>query len=332
MTGRARGWFALAMLASGAIYAQSLDLYRPGRPVKGAVRVWGSAQMLELVERWQRGFCRYHPDVHFDNHLYGAASAIAGLYTGVADLAVSREIWPIETLAFEQVLGYKPTAIEVATGSFDVPTKSDSLDIFVHRDNPISGLTLAQLGAVFGDRGKWGDLGLKGEWADKPVTVYGFKLDNAGMLLFNDIVMKASGRWNPGIRAFGNQSTPDGQRVDAGRQILDALCKDRYGIAISNLHYARSEVRVLPIAVRAGAPYVTPTTEAVRNRTYPLTRPVYLFLNCRPQRAIDPLHAEFVHYVLSREGQADVEAEGAYLPLPVELARKERSKLNAPVP
>ena len=135
--------------------------------------------MVELVERWQRGFSRYHPEVRFENHLYGAASAMAGLYTGVADLAVSREIWPVETLAFEQVLGYEPTAIEVATGSFDVPTKSDSLDIFVHRDNPISGLTLAQLGAVFGDRRKWGDLGLKGEWADKPVTVYGFKLDNA---------------------------------------------------------------------------------------------------------------------------------------------------------
>ena len=134
------------------------------------------------------------------------------------------------------------------------------------------------------------------------------------MLLLNDVVMKSSGRWNPDIRAFGNQTTSDGQRVDAGRQILDALSMDRYGIAISNLHYSRSEVRVLPIAVRAEAdPYVTPTRETVRSRIMPANKAwCILFMNCRPQRAIDPVYAEFVHYVLSREGQSDVEAEGAY--------------------
>lgn len=128
---------------------ESLPAYHPKIQAGGRIRTWGSAQMLELIELWQKGFQRYQPRVQFENHMKGAVSAIAGLYTGVADLALSREIWPIETLAFGQVVGYKPTAVEVATGSFNVPTKSDSLEIFVHRDNPVSQLGLSQLKAIF---------------------------------------------------------------------------------------------------------------------------------------------------------------------------------------
>src|SRR5205807_883967 len=100
--------------------------------------------------------------------------------------------------------GYKPTAIEVATGSFDVPTKSDSLDIFVHKDNPITGLTLAQLGAIFGSHRacSWGDFGLQGEWAGKLVHGYGYKLDNAGMMLFASMVMKGGEALNCNVKGF----------------------------------------------------------------------------------------------------------------------------------
>jgi phosphate transport system substrate-binding protein len=286
--------------------------------------------MAELATLWQRGFSRFQPGVRFENHLYGAASAIGGLYTGVADLVVSREIWPIETLAFEQVLGYKPTAVEVATGSFDVPTKSDSLDIFVQQDNPIAGLTLSQLKTVFGAAGKlptWGDLGLTGEWADHPIQAYGYKLDNAGMLLFSDLVLDGSVHWSANLTGFGNATMAGGRRLDAGVRILEALSKDRYGMAIANVHYLRPGVKVLPIA-RAGSGYVMPTRETVRSRAYPLTRQVYIFLNHNPEHRMDIATQEFLRYVLSREGQQDVAEEGAYLPLPVALAWKELSKLN----
>ncbi|MGI8746366.1 MAG: PstS family phosphate ABC transporter substrate-binding protein [Bryobacteraceae bacterium] len=232
-------------------------------------------------------------------------------------------------MAFEQVLGYKPTAIEVATGSFDVPTKSDSLEIFVHRENPITKLTLVQLDGIFGAEHlrTWGDLGLKGEWAHKAVNGYGFKFDNAGALFFSDIVMKGSRNWSCGVKGFANGSAPGGKRVDAGQLILDALSKDRYGIAISNAHYARPEVKTVALGLQDGGPFIEPTKENVRNRSYPLTRVVYVFLNRPPGKAIEPKVKEFLRYILSQPGQDEVLAEGAYLPLPPRIAQAQLARL-----
>ncbi|MDQ2944916.1 MAG: substrate-binding domain-containing protein [Acidobacteriota bacterium] len=315
----ARSFIVLALTASGSVYAQPRT-----------IRVWGSAQMLELMEHWQKGFSRYHADVRFENHMNGAVSAIAGIYTGVADLALSREIWPTETLAFEQVLGYKPFAIEVATGSFDVPTKSDSLEIFVHRENPIAQLTLAQLEAVFGAQHPqtWGDLGLKGEWAKKAINAYGFKPENAGALFFSDIVMKGSRNWNCHLKSFANITGASGIRVDAGQLILDALSKDRYGIAISNAHYAQSKVKAVAVGLQDGGPFIEPTKDNVRNRTYPLTRVVLVFLNRAPGKPIEPKLSEFLRYILSNRGQDEVVAEGAYLPLPARIAQVQVARLQ----
>lgn len=327
----------LLALATSYACAQRLDTvpaYHPKGQAVGRIRTWGSAQMVDLIERWQKGFHRHHSGVQFENHMQGALSAIAGLYTGVADLALSREIWPMETMAFEQVLGYKPVAVEVATGSFDVPTKSDSLDIFVHKDNQISKLTLSQLGAIFGPehpRGTgnirlWGDLGLKGDWADKPINCYGYQFENAGSRFFRDVVLNGSQIWNDQVKGFGNGQARDGSRVDAGWLILEALSKDRYGIAISNVHYARSEVKALSLASEDAGPFVAPTKESVLNRTYPLTRAVYLFLNRAPNKPLDATLEEFLRYILSEEGQQDVIFEGAYLPLPAKIVREQLAR------
>jgi phosphate transport system substrate-binding protein len=308
--GRLISLFFCLIAAAGAGAAP----YVPVTRVQGTIRVWGSAQMAGLIEGWERGFARFHPGVKFENHLYGAVSAIAGLYTGVADIAVSREIWPVETLAFEQVLGYKPTSFAVATGSFDVPTKSSSLDILVHRDNPLTRLTLSQLAAIFGAAGSlrtWGDLGVRGALSGQPVHTYGYKPENAGAQLFASLIFGGSTQWNCGYRGFENQGG-----VDAGQQIVDALAQDPLGIAIANVHYARPAVRAVAIARAASAVAVLPSRESVQDRSYPLTRQVYIFLNRDPRKAADPRCSEFVRYVLSREGQMDVSAEGAYLPLP----------------
>jgi phosphate transport system substrate-binding protein len=339
MKSSGRSTFFLALWMSGLVCAQdpsSLPGYHAHAKVSGAIRIWGSAQMAELMTGWQKGFAHYHPEVKFDSHFYGAVSAIAGLYTGVADLAVSREIWPLETMAFEQVIGHKPVAVQVATGSFDVPTKSDSLEIFVHQDNPISRLTLAQLDGIFGSehlRGSrgirtWGDLGLSGEWAGQSIHGYGFKPDNAGALFFSDVVLRGSRAWSCHFRGFANRSAADGTRIDAGQSILEALSKDRYGIAISNLHYARPEAKALSLAVETGGPFVAPTRQNILNRAYPLTRAVYIFLNRSAHPPADRKLEEFLRYILSREGQRDVMAEGAYLPLPARIVREQREHMS----
>jgi phosphate transport system substrate-binding protein len=317
----------LAFIVVSSLCAQN----QPNKALPGTIRVWGSAQMAGLMRHWQEGYSRNQPGVQFETHMNGAVSAIAGVYTGVADLALSREIWPVETLAFEQVLGYKPTAVEVASGSFDVPTKSDSLEIFVHKDNPLSKLTLSQADAIFGSehlRGTknfrvWGDLGLLGRWADKPINGYGFRFENAAAMFFSDVVLKGSGRWNCNVKTFGNGTAADGTRVDAGRLILEALARDPYGIAISNVHYARSEVKAVSLGAADEGPFVAPTKENIRNRTYPLTRVVYVFLNRAPGKPVDPKVEAFLRYILSRDGQQEVISEGAYLPLPARIVAEQ---------
>ncbi len=296
------GSILLALMAGSLACAQSPDSlspYQAEQEISGTIRTWGSVQMGDLLQYWQKGFSKHQPGVQFENHLKGAVSAIAGIYTGVADLAISREIWPVETMAFEQVLGYKPFAVEVATGSFDVPTKSDSLEIFVHQSNPIS----------------------------QPIHTYSFKIENAAMMFFRDIVFKPGAKWNCDLHEFEN-GTADGRRVDAGHLILEALAKDPQGIAVSNAHYARSEVKALSLAASEAGPFAAPTRENVAHRTYPLARAVYIFLNRAPGKPVDPKVKEFLRYILSGDGEREVISEGAYLPLPPNIVREQLKRLH----
>jgi phosphate transport system substrate-binding protein len=281
--------------------------------------------MEGLLKLWQAGFARFHPGVRFENHMYGAVSAIGGLYAGAADLALSREIWPEESQAFAQVKGHEPLSFEVATGSFDVPTKSDALGIFVAAKSPLERLTLAQLAAVFAGSSikVWGDLGLAGEWASRPVHRYAYLYDNAGLRLFRDLVNGGAPEWNFETKAFGNLNSTGAGRIDAGQRILDALAADPDGIAISNPHYATDAVKSVALGRSADGPFVALNRETVQNRSHPLTRGVFLFADRLDARII-----EFLSYVLSREGRADVEREGDYLPLPDSIMARERARVQ----
>jgi len=290
--------------------------------------------MAELMALWERGFQRYHSNVHFEGKLNGTVSGMGGLYGGAADLSLmGREIWPIEAMAYEQSVGHPATGVEVAIGSFDVPTKADALVVFVHRDNPIASLNLSQLRAIFGcgdattkTAQTWNDLGVSGPLSDKPVHVYGYKLDNAAATFFKNTVLKDE-EWRCGIRTFANQTRPDGKRIDSGQLILDALKADPAGIAISNPHYASSAVKAVALAFKDGAP-VPPTKEAMASGSYPLARAVYIFFNLDSSQQTDPRVREFLRYVLSCEGQKDVSREGAYLPLPESVRQKQLSQIR----
>jgi len=316
---------------------ERLPEYRAERQVTGTIRSWGSAQMQELMQRWETGFHKYQPQVKFENKLNGVVSAMGGLYSHAADLALmGREIWPMESMAFQQMTGYRATGVEVATGSFDVPTKADALVIFVHKGNPISHLTLQQLDAIFGAEHRrgtknfrtWGDLGLTGEWAHHPIDLYGARLDSAVAIFFRNVVMKGSLQWHGGIHEYANRPKPGGGRIDWGKQILDALAKDRYGIAISNPYYAGPEVKAVALGEHAHGPFVAATRESVQDRSYPLARAVYIFYRHASGKEINPAQEEFLKYVLSRQGQDNVKQEGAYLPLPVKTVERERRKLS----
>ena len=321
---------ALATLLSPIAHPTCADddaapAYQAESRSSGVIRCWGSAQMEDLLRLWQTGFARSDPQVRFENHMYGAASAIGGLYGGAADLVLSREIWSEEAQAYAQVTGHAPLVFEVATGSFDVPTKSNALGIFVAARNPLGHLTLAQLAAVFtGATAKvWSDLGLTGTWASRPIHRYAYLYGNAGMRLFRDLVNAGAPDWDWETKAFGNLPAAGSGRVDGGQRILDALVADPDGIAISNPHYANVAVKSLAIGRSADGPFVPLSRETVRDRSYPLTRGVFLYVD-----RLDARLTGFLQYVLSTEGRADVQREGDYLPLPDFIMARERTKLR----
>jgi phosphate transport system substrate-binding protein len=306
---------------------ESLPEYRPDQTVSGDIRIWGTAAMLSITKYWGQDFRKHQPNVSLDSNLMGTGTAMAGLYTGVADVALmGRAATPKEIMAFEWVFQHKPLAIEVMTGGLESVDKSPALVVFAHRDNPISSITLAQLDAIFGCehlRGlsairTWGQLGLKGEWADTSIHAYGYDAETGTGSFFQQLVLKGSRKWNwEIIKEF-----PDSQ------QIIEALSGDRSGIAISSQHYLSPQVKRLAVARDDGSPYFEPTRENVVKRRYPLTRSIFIYINRAPGKPLDPKLKEFLRFVLSQAGQGAVLRDGGYLPLTAEIIRGQRNKLE----
>jgi phosphate transport system substrate-binding protein len=308
--------------------ADGLPGYHPQQLVSGSIRLWGHGSfkadfMGQLLKAWSDGFRRFHPDARLDNQMYGTASAIGALYTGVGDIAIlGEEISPAAAAAFTRVTGYAPLGIEIATGSLDVAFFDYAHMIFVHKDNPLARLTLAQADAIFGAehrRGaqnirRWGQLGLDGEWGERRITPYSWK-DLDFSLFIQDAVMQGSHRWNSDLQEFGHARNPDGSQYDHGKRILDALAGDRYGIAISNIRYANPLVKPLAIARDAGGPWYNATPDTLVSQAYPLTRIIPAYVDRAPGQPLEPALREFLRYVLSREGQQDIVRTTGYLPL-----------------
>ena len=329
-----------------------LPQYRPEQQASGLIREWGDNYFGDsnLNDYWEEGFHKYHPDVKFEYHLKTTLTAIPGLYTGVADLAPSRKITFSDTLAFERFFNYDPLEIVVANGSFDVPGWSNALGIFVNKSNPISKVSMSQLDAIFGaarDGGwigtswhpefarkasdnirTWGQLGLTGEWKDKPIHVYGLNLRYHQSTFFSDLVLKGSDKWNEGLRMYANYSKADGTLAIAANELVQDLGKDPYGIAYSGIQNLTPETRVLPLSAKDGGPYVDLSIDNVRNRSYPLADEVYIYLNREPGKPVDPKLKEYLRYILSREGQDAITRDGKYLPLTAEQVREQLRKLD----
>jgi len=316
--------------------AQSLPEYTAGRKVSGTIRIWGHGAkghdyIETLVRNWEAGFQKYQPDVAFENKLAGTASAIGALYTGTGDLALlGREIWPSETMAFHEVRKYAPTEIEVVTGSFNVRNKDFALVVYVQRDNPLRQLSLAQAKAVFGCGGArtWGDLGVRGERPNRPIHVYGFEISRGFGYYFQQAVFAGDFKWNPGLVEFADQKLENGKLVDAGKRVLDALAQDPDGIAYSSALYENPGVKPIALSKSEGGPYMLPGKETVQSRAYPLARVISMFLDRAPHAPVRQDIAEFLRYILSREGQQAVLLDGGYLPLTLSVVQAERKKLE----
>jgi phosphate transport system substrate-binding protein len=318
---------ALVVLLTCGLSAQD---YHPVAAMKGTVRVMGNSHMDKLVEFWEEGFHRFHPDVRFEKKYLGTANAIAGLYLETADIALmGREIFPIEDVAYRRAFPSGPLDIAVATASFNVPLETFAFAIFVNKENPIEKLTLDQLGSIFGcERAPavrtWGDLGLKGEWAARPIQRHGYEITSGLGYFFQQKVLGGAHKWNCDFQEYVNAYAPDRKLLaNAGDLIVKAVEQDRGAIGFCGFGHATAGVKALPLSENGGR-FVALTRANVVNRTYPLTRTVYIFINRQPAT---PVVTEFLRYVLSRSGQSDVARQNVYLPLPADFAKEQMGRL-----
>jgi phosphate transport system substrate-binding protein len=330
-----------------------LPAYRPKQQVSGTVRLWGTNYIANsgLDAKWRDKFLSYHPNAKVDLVLPTAAAAAPALYFGLADIGMNHELTFYDYLSHERILGYSPTHFSVVNGSFDVTGWQNTMAIVVHKDNPLAKITMEELDGVFGAqraggwdgfqwrpdwaRGpeknirKWGQLGLKGEWAEKPIQTYGYSIRYATAVEFSNRVLKSSDKWNENIMAHGNYVAPDGKRTIQVQRIIADLRKDPYGIA-----YVRwqpgfdKELKVLALAKDSGGPYFDFTPENVQARRWPLWGDQSFWVSIKPGTRIDPKVAEFIRFVLSREGQQLVMEDGLYLPLDAEASKQGLEKLS----
>jgi phosphate transport system substrate-binding protein len=326
---------AFSILFIASAWAQE---YQPERQVTGVIRTLGNYHMETVLKFWEDGFRRHHPAVRFEDKLLGTANAIAGLYLETADIALmGREIIPMESIAFRRAFRYDATEIAVATASFNVPLETFAFAIFVHKDNPISRLTVPQVARLFGcaspDPGcvahTWADAGLTGEWAQRPVHLYGYETNTGLGYFFEQRVLGGKHAWNCGLHEYANVNTPDGKVVaNAGDLMLRDLASDAGGIAFCGFGHKTPQVKAVALAADDRSPYIELTKANVANRTYPLTRTVYFYINRAPGKPVSPVVKEFLLYILSREGQAEVAKQDVYLPLTAAMVAKERAKLD----
>ena len=248
-----------------------------------------------------------------------------------------------------------PVEIEVATGSLDVPGKSFALAVLVHRDNPLTRLTMAQLDAVYGaqreggwqgmkwERGvargpeknirTWGQLGLTGEWADKKITPYGSDVTISN---WDDLVQKVAfhggTKWNPAfVEAQRADISQKAKHTNADEKIIKGVLTDPYAIGFMFqrvINRMKADVKVIPIAEKPGGPYVMPGTQSFFDGTYAFRNGGYLYLNRKPGEPLSLREKEFVRFVLSREGQQILADDRQFIPLNAAQIRAELKKLE----
>jgi phosphate transport system substrate-binding protein len=328
-----------------------LPAYQPEQKVSGTIRMWGSNYIVDgnVGRYWEEGFRKFHPGATFDYQMKTTIAAVPSLVFGVADIGVGRKITFAELLLYQRYNDRDPLEITAATGSYDVTGWQPAFGIVVNKDNPVARLTVQQLDGIFGSersggwegtswhpeyaRGPernirtWGQLGATGEWANKPINVYGLNLRYHQAEEISDRLLKGSDKWNEHLHIYANFVTPDGK---LGRSLTDDLAKDRCGIAYiaAPTKDLPPELKILPLARTSAGPYVPYTMETVHDRTYPLYDEIYMYVNQAKDKSVDPKVKEFLRFILSREGQAAVMRDGKYLPLTAEVAREQLKKLK----
>lgn len=287
--------------AAQSLLDPSLPPYRAEEKLSGKLTLTGSYTMSKVASVWVESFRQFHPDVQFDVQVKGAVESVNAVTAGDAQIGLlSRTILQSEAMAFQEKHGHPPV---VLTPMFE------SIAVFVHKDNPIKGLTIRDLDAIFSftlKRGAakpaatWGDVGLAGDWAAKPIQVYGRRQATGVQVFFQEVVLA------------GGEFRPDMKEILANVDMLQAIADNPNAIGFAGANYSNTGVRSVPLAVQGGQSFVAvDSIDATRGR-YPLIRPLQLVINQEPGQPLPALEAEFIKYVFSRFGQEDVVRSGMH--------------------
>ena len=284
--------------------------------VSGNLNSIGSDTLNNLLTLWAEGFRKQYPGVKIQIEGKGSSTAPPALIEGTAQLGpMSRPMKATEIDSFERKYKYKPTAFPVAI---------DALAVYVHRDNPVPGMTMAQVDAIFSKtrrRGasqnveRWGQVGVKDDLASSPISIYGRNSASGTYGFFKEHALK-NGDYKDEVKEQPGSAS-----------VVQGVTEDPSGIGYSGIGYLTSGIRSLPLAEKEGAAFAAPTQDNAMNGSYPLWRHLLLYVNKAPNKPLDPLVKEFIKFIYSKEGQAIVIKDG-FFPLSQTLMEKELAKVQ----
>lgn len=294
----------------------NLPTYTKASGVSGNISSVGSDTLANLMTLWAEDFKRLYPNVNIQIQAAGSSTAPPALTEGTSNFGpMSRQMKDKEVAAFEKKYGYKPTAIPVAI---------DALAVFVHKDNPIKGLSLPEVDAIFSSTRKgghseditnWGAAGLDGAWADRDVQLFG-----------RNSVSGTYGYFKSNALFKGDFKNSVNEQPGSA-SVVQSVSTSLNGIGYSGIGYQTSSVRALPLAKKEGGELIEATPENAATGKYPLSRFLYVYVNKAPNKPLAPLEREFVKMVLSKMGQEVVVKDG-YVPLPAKVSAKYLSDLG----
>jgi phosphate transport system substrate-binding protein len=317
LVGLMAGVGLLGTAASAQVKVDSgLQSYKAVSGVSGNISSIGSDSLNNLMTLWAEHFNKFYPNAKIQIEGKGSSTAPPALIAGTAQLGpMSRAMKGTEVDQFEKKYGYKPTPIR---------TSVDALAVFVNKDNPIKCMTMAQVDAVFSksrragykeDIRTWGQLGLTGDWASKPLSLYGRNSASGTYGFFKEHSLK-------------NGDFKDEVKEQPGSaSVVQGVTVDRNAMGYSGIGYATAGVKAVPLAEKEGGKCVEATAENAYDGSYPLARFLYVYVNKAPGQALDPLTREFVKLMMSKEGQEAVVKDG-YFPIPATIAKEELTKVQ----
>jgi phosphate transport system substrate-binding protein len=297
---------------------EKLPVYKGVQGVSGSLKSIGSDTMNNEMTYWAEGFTRFYPNVQAEIEGKGSTTGPPALIGGTAQFApMSRPMKAKEIDDFKKKFGYAPVGL---------PTSIDMLAVIVHKDNPLKGLTLPQVDAIFSRTRKggyardvktWGDLGLQGDWAARPIALFGRNSASGTYGYFREQAL------------FNGDYRDEVNEQPGSSSVVQSVASDKYAIGYSGIGYMTADVRALPLAQDDRSPYVPAEADRAYAGDYPIARMLLIYVNYQPGNPLDPLRREFVRYLYSQQGQADVVRTG-YLPIGHRIAAKTLASVGIP--